>query len=416
MALSDVIMWTETDAFSINSNTALDDFANYRRSLAENDHNDFAVLFTWVGLTSPLGFSGSICGQNPVSVVEIKGNLNQTDAAQETAIEIARSFGMRQYSGQNGLADKFEDFISKNIKLSSRSRARKTDYWKKIVHKGVFPCLLNRPKAFINHLECGNGFLEDAEECDCGPVEQCQNACCDARTCQLISTASCANGECCDLTTCQPHSVKTLCREAASECDMPEYCDGESTLCPRDLYRRNADRCNTGKAFCYNGTCPSRDDQCKLLWGQSAHSADQCYGLNSGAESPENIFCGRLHCDHASDGANKFAGTDKHVIWHGTNKVDCQTVTFESEHVTIDPGLVPDGSKCGEDKICLRQKCLPIEEIRSAAGAPECPNNCYGYGVCDNNGRCHCNPGFEPPSCTRPAKPVSHQGNTILGL
>lgn len=404
----------------MSADTVLENFANYTRrlSLAGNYQHDFAVLFTWLSLSSPQGFPGSVCGQKPVSVVEIDSSLNQTRAVQETAVEIARSLGIRHTSRQNGVPEKFEDFVSNSglVKLNSRSGSRKIDNWKKIVRKGIFPCLLNKPSAFLNQLECGNGFVEDAEECDCGPVEQCQNQCCDAHTCQLRWTTSCANGECCDLMACQPHSVKTLCREAASECDMPEYCDGESNSCPQDLYKRNADLCNTGKAYCYNGTCPSRDDQCKLLWGQTAHSADQCYGLNSEAASLGNMFCGRLHCDHASDGGNIFWRTDEHVIWHGTDKVCCQTVTFESEHATIDPGLVPDGSKCGDEKICLRQKCVPIDEIRAAHAAPECPNNCYGYGVCDNNGRCHCYPGYEPPSCTRPAKSVSHQGNTISGF
>lgn len=32
---------------------------------------------------------------------------------------------------------------------------------------------------------CGNGFLEDGEECDCGPDEFCHNKCCIAAACKL---------------------------------------------------------------------------------------------------------------------------------------------------------------------------------------------------------------------------------------
>ena len=46
---------------------------------------------------------------------------------------------------------------------------------------------------------CGNGIVEDDEECDCGTIEECMNdPCCDGITCKLVMDAECAAGPCCD--------------------------------------------------------------------------------------------------------------------------------------------------------------------------------------------------------------------------
>lgn len=46
--------------------------------------------------------------------------------------------------------------------------------------------------------ECGNMFVEDGEECDCGLPGRCDNPCCNAHTCKLHVNATCATGDCCD--------------------------------------------------------------------------------------------------------------------------------------------------------------------------------------------------------------------------
>lgn len=39
-----------------------------------------------------------------------------------------------------------------------------------------------------------------------------------------------------------------LCREAANECDIPEYCTGESGACPIDAYKKNGNICGQVKS------------------------------------------------------------------------------------------------------------------------------------------------------------------------
>lgn len=63
---------------------------------------------------------------------------------------------------------------------------------------GMDHCLKNLPSKLTSPV-CGNGFLEDGEECDCGLKNYCDNHCCNATTCKLFPGAECATGELCNL-------------------------------------------------------------------------------------------------------------------------------------------------------------------------------------------------------------------------
>uniref|UniRef100_A0A3Q3E4H9 Disintegrin domain-containing protein n=1 Tax=Hippocampus comes TaxID=109280 RepID=A0A3Q3E4H9_HIPCM len=52
-------------------------------------------------------------------------------------------------------------------------------------------------KVLYGGQKCGNGYVEEGEECDCGEPEECANPCCNATTCTLKGDAVCAHGQCC---------------------------------------------------------------------------------------------------------------------------------------------------------------------------------------------------------------------------
>lgn len=239
----------------------------------------------------------------------------------------------------------------------------------------------------------------------------------------LHTNASCATGECCDLTTCQPQTAGTMCRSATGECDLPEFCTGESEYCPSDYFRRDTDLCNNEKAYCYNGQCRSRDDQCKLLWGPSGRSSEQCYEKNMDGTrhgncgydrynnvyhncSRENILCGMLQCRHLNErlefGMESVAVLSHSFISYRGNVIPCRTAIVDLGLQTTDPGLAPDGSICGDGKMCVSQKCVTVESLQTGGAVLDCPQNCSGHGVCDNKGHCHCDRGFAPPDCNLP--------------
>ncbi|PVU85595.1 hypothetical protein BB559_006922 [Furculomyces boomerangus] len=121
---------------------------------------------------------------------------------------------------------------------------------------------------------CGNGILEQGEECDCGTPEECKdNKCCDGSTCKLLPGAKCldSNSMCCK--DCQIMKKDTVCRSKYSECDVEEVCDGSSPNCPPDSHVKDGTNCgNSSGLKCASGVCTSRDAQCAARSGSVDYS------------------------------------------------------------------------------------------------------------------------------------------------
>ncbi|KAF6037734.1 hypothetical protein EB796_003941 [Bugula neritina] len=150
----------------------------------------------------------------------------------------------------------------------------------------LYHCLENIPetsaKSSRNTAFCGNFFVEEEEECDCGQPEYCLSNCCDPTTCKLYSNATCATGSCCDLETCTVRPISYPCRSVQdSQCDLPETCDGDSEWCPVDTYKHDGTECtNIEQGYCYEGKCNTHSSQCQLIWGVengAKKSDDLCY-------------------------------------------------------------------------------------------------------------------------------------------
>ncbi|ODQ68456.1 hypothetical protein NADFUDRAFT_49096 [Nadsonia fulvescens var. elongata DSM 6958] len=130
---------------------------------------------------------------------------------------------------------------------------------------------------------CGNGIVEEGEECDCGGEEGCiGNSCCDPTTCKFKDGSQCddANEQCCS--NCKYASASTICRDSIGPCDQAEYCTGSSTECPADVLSENGKKCtdsSVASAFasgltCASGHCTSRDYQCVTLLANSTISSN----------------------------------------------------------------------------------------------------------------------------------------------
>ncbi|EEH20901.2 hypothetical protein PABG_03132 [Paracoccidioides brasiliensis Pb03] len=127
----------------------------------------------------------------------------------------------------------------------------------------------NRGVVTITGSQCGNGIVEEGEDCDCGGEEGCRdNTCCDARTCKFKSNAVCddSNEDCCS--NCQFKSSDMVCRASTGPCDPEEKCTGSSSSCPPDTSSPDGENCGEGLT-CASGQCTSRNQQCRTMMGNS---------------------------------------------------------------------------------------------------------------------------------------------------
>eukprot|EP00794_Sanderia_malayensis_P020639 gene20639-22674_t len=191
-------------------------------------------------------------------------------------------------------------------------------------------------------------------------------------------------------------------------------------------YQSYSDPDNSSKAFCYSGKCgDTLGTQCKDLWDPEAVSAHMnCWNkLNTEAAgfgtcdassnktcALKDVYCGQIQCS-----SKKNAPT--HIKYgRGYQKVNASGELCSAASITTlsgsssdegGLGMVADGTKCGDNKICYNQMCQRFSELNFK----ECgtSNNlvCAGRGVCDNKGNCHCNGGYDPnTNCSKSLLPT----------
>lgn len=141
----------------------------------------------------------------------------------------------------------------------------------------------NKGVPTISGHQCGNGIVEEGEDCDCGGAANCgDNACCEPTTCKFKAPAVCddSNEACCK--GCQFASAGTLCRASTGQCDLAETCSGTNATCPTDSFLPDGQSCGNSSANtqCASGQCTSRNQQCKTLMG-SFTSKNDTYACNS---------------------------------------------------------------------------------------------------------------------------------------
>jgi hypothetical protein len=141
----------------------------------------------------------------------------------------------------------------------------------------------NKGLTTITGQQCGNGIVEEGEDCDCGGTASCgNNTCCDAATCKFKNSAVCddSNEDCCK--NCHFASAGVVCRPSTGQCDPQETCSGKDATCQSDTLAPNGQSCGNSSASlqCASGQCTSRNQQCKTLMG-SYTSNNDTYACNS---------------------------------------------------------------------------------------------------------------------------------------
>uniref|UniRef100_A0A8C3AZB1 ADAM metallopeptidase domain 19a n=1 Tax=Cyclopterus lumpus TaxID=8103 RepID=A0A8C3AZB1_CYCLU len=424
-------VWTDRDQCIVTEepNATLWSFLQWRQKLKSRKKHDNAQLLTGVI------FKGTTIGMAPLEgmcSLENSGGINvdhselPIGAAATMAHEIGHNFGMShdhdgccvEASAEQGGCVMAAATGHPFPRVFSRCSKRDLDSY---FQKGGGMCLFNMPnmKDLVGGKKCGNGFVEDGEECDCGEPDECTNDCCNANNCTLKEEAQCAHGVCCE--GCKLKQAGTMCRGPAGACDLPEYCTGASPYCPANVYLLDGSSCQYGVAYCYNGMCLTHEQQCLQLWGYGARPAhDACFEDvnaagnafgNCGKDEPGNYMkcekkdakCGKIQCHSA---AKKPKGTNAvsidTTIKTGGVEVKCRGTyvysTQDGQGDLPDPGLVMTGTKCGEGKVCRDRRC----QNASFTELETCIARCHGRGMCNSNRNCHCNRGWAPPFCEKP--------------
>ncbi|CAG2103974.1 unnamed protein product, partial [Medioppia subpectinata] len=370
VVLVGVVIWTEMNEITLSTDgdQTLTNFLHYRRERLIPIHpNDNAQLITGSS------FDGGVVGKalkGSICTFEYSGGVN-TDHSQVTSLvattvahELGHNFGMEHDSDKCRCADDKCIMAPSSSTVSPKHWSScSVEYLEHSLKQGMDHCLHNKPRQLVGPV-CGNGFLEKGEECDCGLKSTCDNKCCNATTLQ----------------------------------------DGTE--------------CIEGFAFCYGGKCDTRESQCRLLWGKSGEVSDyKCYQQNTKGNAngncgyfkqnqtfisckPSDVICGRLHCFHQSEqlkyGTESAAILARSFIPNRGKILACRSAMIDLGLDTIDPGLVPNGAKCGTNSMCVNQKCVSVKAFLDNNA---CDNNCNKNGLCDNRGQCHCYPGYAPPNC-----------------
>ncbi|XP_028661946.1 disintegrin and metalloproteinase domain-containing protein 23 isoform X1 [Erpetoichthys calabaricus] len=296
------------------------------------------------------------------------------------------------------------------------SKCSIADY-KEFLMKGGGSCLFNKPTKLFEATECGNGYVEPGEECDCAGRADCYGNCC--KKCSLSNGAHCSDGPCCNI-TCLFYPRGYDCRYSVNECDITEICTGDSGQCPPNLHKQDGYTCNSNQGRCYNGECKTRDNQCRYVWGPKASGSDKlCYEkLNTeGTEkgncgrdgdkwlqcSKHDVFCGFLLCSNI--GRSPRVGFLKGDLSPSSFNHQGRLVECSGGHVLLDDetnlGYVEDGTPCGPSMMCLDRKCLPIHSLNMST----CPigsngHVCSAHGVCNNEATCACNSTWAGTDCS----------------
>ncbi|EOD27106.1 hypothetical protein EMIHUDRAFT_205024 [Emiliania huxleyi CCMP1516] len=110
---------------------------------------------------------------------------------------------------------------------------------------------------------CGNGLIDDREECDD------DSACCDRATCMFVPGAVCSSGECCN-----------------------EDCSFKTASAP----------CGGGRGYCRRGTCQVWQSLCGYRLDSSTVEVDTLTcPIGSAAEGDPDVACSQ-HCKFTSGG------------------------------------------------------------------------------------------------------------------
>ncbi|XP_050014939.1 disintegrin and metalloproteinase domain-containing protein 1a-like [Alexandromys fortis] len=420
MVLVGVEVWSEGDLIEapVDLQATLRNFNRWRQEeLLGRVRHDVAHLIVGhhPGENEGQAFLDGACSGGFAAAVEAFHHEDVLLFAALVAHELGHNLGIQHDHPACACDPKHFCLMHEDITKDSGFSNCSADDFYRFLHDHRGACLLDRPwhqSRKRRAARCGNGVVEESEECDCGSA--CDSHPCCEPTCTLKDGAECSDGLCCY--NCNFRKKGALCRPVEDVCDLPEFCDGHSQECPVNSYKQDGTLCDR-IYYCSGGWCRNPDKQCTKIYGYPARSApDDCYILmntkgnrfgncghpstaNSGYEtcSDEDIFCGKLVC---TDVSYLPQVRPLHTLLQVPYGDDwCWSMDAYNATDVPDFGDVQNGTYCAPNKVCMESLCTDHTVLQYDCEPEEM---CHGKGVCNNLRHCHCDDGFAPPDCNSP--------------
>ncbi|NXI90658.1 ADA32 protein, partial [Psophia crepitans] len=424
IALSSLELWTEKDLIPTvgDAEELLQRLLQWKNTYRALRLQDITFLFVYRERSHYVGASsaGKLCLRNHAGGVALYRRAMTLEAfavvvAQLLGLSLGMAYddpGSCHCAGATCIMQP-SSVYSAGVKTFSSCSVRD---FQRFLAAGKGQCLLSRPPldAAYRAPVCGNKVVELGEACDCGSAEECRRDPCCTVGCKMRRGVQCLAGPCCH--KCQFVKRGTLCRSSPEdECQLKEYCNGTSGECTPDLWVMDGHPCGRNTAFCYRGVCQTADRQCQKVFGQGAKNGPlACYEeINSQKDRMghcgssrrgyqhcawKDLRCGKLVCEYP--GSQPFTKEKAAVVYARVQNTLCVTLDYMKPLTERDPMLVNDGTVCDEHKICLNQQCVSAAVLNYTC---EVETKCHSHGVCNNQGSCHCHPGWKPPTCQEKA-------------
>ncbi|XP_041088202.1 disintegrin and metalloproteinase domain-containing protein 9-like isoform X2 [Polyodon spathula] len=410
-------IWNQQNKINIDGSAGevLGRFVQWReKELAGRRRHDSAqlILKKSFGGTAGMAFVGTVCSRSHGGGINAFPHNNVPMFASIVAHELGHNLGMNHDDGRDCHCGVSACVMNSGATGSRNFSTCSSDDFEKLIVNNGGSCLLNlpHPDEAYSPPFCGNKLVDMGEECDCGSPKECEkDSCCEAKTCKLKRGAECAYGVCCK--NCRFMPGGTVCRGSSNECDLPEYCSGTSQLCQPDVFVQDGHPCKNSKAYCYNGVCQHYDGQCQAIFGPKAKAAPQvcfkdvnlkgdrfgnCGFQGNGYKRCEsrNAMCGKLQCENVE--TLPVFGIQPSIIQTPIGNTKCWGVDFLLGSDVPDPGMVNEGTRCEEGKVCLNYQCVDASILKYDC---DMEKKCHAHGVCNSNKNCHCEAGWAPPFC-----------------
>ncbi|KAL7976549.1 hypothetical protein Chor_008498 [Crotalus horridus] len=315
--------WGTDNKFTISENplVTLREFMKYRRDFIK-EKSDAVHLFSgsqFLSSRSGAAFIGGIC-----SLLK-GGGVNEFGKPDLMAVTLAQSLGhnlgifsdkRRLQSGECKCEDTWSGCIMGDTGYYLPTKFSKCDIeeYHDFLNNGGGACLFNKPSKLLDPPECGNGFVETGEECDCG-----------------------------------------------------------AALCSPNLYKIDGYSCDNEQGICFGGRCKTRDRQCKYIWGDKVTTADKyCYErLN--IEGTEKGSCGRdkdtwIQCKNDGGHVKLEEDADLGYVEDGTscgpNRIcwDHRCLSMDTFNFSSCPGST-DGFICSGHGVCSNEMQCVCEQL-----------------------------------------------------